>query len=160
MFHCSSIFLIVYFSNSISFCPLSAAKLGDTRDLESFIDMLDRELAGAYLRKLHPLSSNLFLTSFVLSRQASRLEYVTVAETRRHERGVCFGVLDCVAVSSLFLQCTVPPAVYLWAPFMCKYHVWGLRWTIYTRFSDNGILDYMSVMILLSAVKQWCSRGP
>lgn len=113
MFHCSSIFLIVSFSNSISFCPLSAAKLGDTRDLESFIDMLDRELAGAYLRKLHPLSSNLFLTSFVLSRQASRLEYVTVAETRRHEHGVCFGVLDCVAVSSLFLQCTVPPAVYL-----------------------------------------------
>lgn len=93
MFHCSSIFLIVSFSNSISFCPLSAAKLGDTRDLESFIDMLDRELAGAYLRKLHPLSSNLFLTSFVLSRQASRLEYVTVGETRRHERGVCFGVL-------------------------------------------------------------------
>ena len=49
-----------------AFCLLSAAKLGDTRELESFIDMLDRELAGAYLRELHPLSLNLFFIPFAL----------------------------------------------------------------------------------------------
>lgn len=157
MFHCSFFFFCYSFSNSFSFCPPSAAKLGDTRELESFIDMLDRELAGAYLRKLHPLSSNLFFISFVLSRRGGGVEYVTAAGTLT-ECGVV--VLDCLLVSTLFLQGTAPPAVYLWAPFMCKCHVWGPRWTIYTPFSDNGILDYMGVMIPLSALKQWCSRGP
>ena len=37
----------------------SAARLGDTVDLQSFIDSLDRELSGAYLKELHPLSLNL-----------------------------------------------------------------------------------------------------
>ena len=62
--------MLAYFfctlSNSVSFCPLSAAKLGDTRELESFIDMLDRELAGAYLKELHPLSLNPSFIPFAL----------------------------------------------------------------------------------------------
>ncbi|XP_059202207.1 regulator of cell cycle RGCC-like isoform X2 [Centropristis striata] len=61
------------------------AKLGDTRELESFIDMLDRELAGGYLRELHPLSLNLFFIHFTLkltSKQASRLQCAIVVETQ------------------------------------------------------------------------------
>lgn len=58
--------LLFFFSNPLSFYPLSSAKLGDTRELQNFIDSLDRELAGAYLRELHPLSVNLLLISLSL----------------------------------------------------------------------------------------------
>lgn len=64
MFHCFFFFLKILFFSVLLF----AAKLGDTRELESFIDMLDRELAGAYLRKLHPLSLNLFFIPCTLMR--------------------------------------------------------------------------------------------
>lgn len=37
----------------MSSSPHAAAKLGDTKELESFISMLDQELAGMQLRELH-----------------------------------------------------------------------------------------------------------
>lgn len=85
-----------------------------------------------------------FSIPFALKLTSQQVVCVMVAETQIECR-VCYTLKNRVPSS-------------LWAPLLCKYHVWGLRWTIYTTFSDNSILGYMSTMILLSVLKQWCFR--
>lgn len=112
------------FSNSFAFYPLFfAAKLGDTRELESFIDMLDRKLAGTYLRIVHPLSLNLFFIPFTL-KLTSRQAAVCNGGGEADRVYVCYALKNRVRSSRLVSILHYPSHVYLWAPLVHKCNVW------------------------------------
>lgn len=56
----------------MSSSPHAAAKLGDTKELESFISMLDQELAGMQLRELHFLKRQKFTLTLRMKKPSER----------------------------------------------------------------------------------------
>ena len=106
-------FFFVFHSFSNSFSPLSAAKLGDTSELESFINMLDQELAGMYLREFYPILLNLFFIRFALKLTNQQAAVCNIGDdTDRVHVAHWWGKKGCVVVGTLFLPC-IAPTVYL-----------------------------------------------
>lgn len=154
MFQCS-FFFSYSFSNYLLSLSSFAAKLGDTKELDIFIDMLDRELAGECKTTDSPYHSVFFFILFA-PKLTGRQAAVCIGDRDAARLHVLLHIQKCLVVATLFLPGTVPFLFISEHHLWCKCHVWQLRWTIYTPFSDNSILDYMSIMIVLSALKQHC----